>query len=136
MSRHALALPHEREVRQELLVATRDVYIDDDLSKLLLHLAEGIINEHKALLRGNVIPLGHAICKGSKLTNLSVSVPVVFPEQLATCADTEPPTIFAWLIPITAEEAALIDRAGWASFEELLEQKDPDLFDLLRHSSV
>lgn len=132
LSRHILDMPRGREVRQELLLSVWRRFADDDLAKLLAYVAEGLLREHHALLRGQVVPLGHPVARGSRCNSLYVSLPVVFPGELATCADTQPATVFAWLIPIHAEEAELVTRLGWNEFEDRLEHADPDLFDFER----
>jgi hypothetical protein len=64
-------------------------------------------------------------------------VPVCFPESFATCSTDElGAVVFIWLIPITASEADFAHRVGWERFEELLESKNPDLFDLFRPGVV
>lgn len=134
LSRHVLAMPSNREVRQELLLPVGNRCSHDDLSRLLLYVSEDIVGRHRALLRGEVVSLGHSIRNGSRCTNLYVSLPVVFPEGLATCVQTHPATVFAWLIPISDPEAAVVGEKGWAHFEEALEREDLDLFDLDRPS--
>jgi hypothetical protein len=132
LSRHILAMPRGREVRQELLLTVRRGFADQNIAKLLAHVAEGLLRKHRALLRGQVLPLGHPIARGSRCNSLYVALPVVFPDPLATCADTQPPTVFAWLLPAHAQEAELVARLGWNEFEDRLEAADPDLFDLER----
>lgn len=134
LSHHILEMPGGREVRQELLLLAAHRFADDDRAKLLAHVAEGVVREHQALLRGQVFPLGYPVAPGSRCNSLYVALPVVFPDGLATCSDTQPPTVFAWLIPIHADEAALAARLGWDAFEDRLERLDPDLFDLSRPS--
>lgn len=132
MSEHILAMPRDREVRQELLMAVRSELEAPDISQLLFHVAQPIVDQHRAALRGEVIALGYPIRPQSALTNLYVSIPVVFPDSLSTYSDTTPETVFAWLIPISESEAVFIRMHGWSRFEDALEQADPDLFDLHR----
>lgn len=132
LSRHILGMPRGREVRQELLLSVSWSWAHDDLAKLLASVADGILRKHHALLRGQVVPLGHPVASGSPCNGLYVSLPVVFPGAMATFADTQPPTVFAWLIPIYAEESDLVDCLGWNGFEDRLERTDLDLFDLKR----
>lgn len=136
LSRHVLEMPRGREVRQELLLSVAVDFADDDLAKLLAYVADGLVREHRALLRGQVLPLDHPVARVSRCDSLYVALPVVFPEGLATCSDTQPPTVFAWLIPIHSAEASLVSRLGWNEFEDRLESADPDLFDLERSPVV
>ena len=41
-----------------------------------------------------------------------------------------------WLVPIHSSEHEFVRRHGWSAFEELLQERDPDLFDPLRPSIV
>lgn len=43
--------------------------------------------------------------------------------------------IFAWLVPITREEADAIYHHGWQTFEAALLREDPDLLEL-RSTSI
>lgn len=130
LSNHVLKMSDERTVRQELLLSVQ--VENDDLAKLLAHLADGLIRDHKALLRGDILNLGHPIAKGSNCRELYVAAPVVFSDELAVFDGSRPSTVFAWLIPVHPSEAAHARRLGWSAFEERLEYADPDLFDLAR----
>jgi hypothetical protein len=132
LSRHILAMSQEKTVRQELLISAHLRFEHNDLPSLLFYLAEFIIRDHRALFRGEVVPLDYPIVAGSPCTDLYVSVPVVFPEGFDTYQSTQPPTVFAWLFPITAEEKSMIRSMGWSCFEDDLQRRDPDLFDLTR----
>lgn len=132
LSRHVLDMPDGRTVRQELLLSVAERFASDDLPKLLAHVADGILRDHRALLRGEVLPLGHPISRGSGCDSLYVAIPVVFPAGLAICSGTQPATVFAWLVPIHPAEVAFVSRHGWDEFETRLEHTDPDLFDLER----
>lgn len=132
LSRHTLEMPQGRQVRQELLLSVAQRFAADDLAKLLAYVAEGPVREHRALLRGEVVRLSHRLAPISRCNSLYVSTPVAFPDGLATYEDTQPATVFAWLIPIHEEEAEFVTRLGWNEFEDRLERADPDLFDLER----
>jgi len=66
------------------------------------------------------------------LNAIYAAIPVVFDEGFATYSDTSPPTIFVWLIPLHGTEAKFVKKNGWSQFEDILEAKDPDLWDLNR----
>jgi antitoxin YqcF len=132
LSDHVLHLPRNREVRQELLLSVDVHQADANLAMLLAHVAEQVENDHKALLRGAIVSLSHPVSPMSGCTALYVSLPVVFPETIATYGGSNPPTVFAWMIPIHPSEAALIREGGWSEFEDRFERGDPDTFDLRR----
>lgn len=89
-----------------------------------------------ALLRGQVVPLGAPVTRGALATSLYASIPVVFPDALATFSESTPATVCVWLFPLHPEEAEYISSRGWNSFENILERVDPDLYDLNRESAV
>lgn len=136
LSHHVLSMPKGRAVRQELVLAVAHEYASDDLAKLLAYVAERILGEHQAILRGDVIPLGSSVARGSELSSLYVSLPVAFPDGLATYSGTDPATVFAWLVPVHDLEAKLVRRMGWSQLEDHFEGSNPDLFDLGRASVV
>lgn len=104
-------------------------YADDDLSKLLFHLAEPISVKEKALVRGELVCLGHPIIRGSMCSHLYVSMPVLMPDEFNTYAGSDPPTVFAWLFPIGDSEADFVRERGWIAFEDEVEKQDPNLLD-------
>jgi len=134
LSRHVLSLPGGRSVRQELLLSVHERQFSDDLASLLLYVAERLVARHDAVLRGEVVPLGAPMTPRSRATDLYVSLPVVFPEGLATFNRSSPATVIAWLFPVLPDEVQFIALQGWSAFEDLLECRDPDLFDPFRMS--
>jgi hypothetical protein len=125
-----------RRVRQELLFAVQDNRDAGEFVKLLFHVAENLIRTGHALLRGDIIPLCSSIAPGSAADTLYASIPVVFPEGLATLNDSMPATVFVWLIPLQSPEVAFVKSSGWSEFEDRLEIADPNLFNLYRSSIV
>jgi Suppressor of fused protein (SUFU) len=136
LSNTVLAMSTDRRVRQELLIATPDDRAPEEFGKLLLHIAERLQKRGQALLRGDVVPLGDKLTVDSAADALYASMPVVFPEGLATLADSSPPTVFVWLIPLLPSEVTFVESSGWNEFEDRLEAVDPDVFDLCRDSVV
>ena len=132
LSHHVLHLKESREVRQELLLSVQASQAQEKLAATLFEVATCMLQEHRALLRGEVIHLGAPLPHGVEATALYASLPALFPESLATYSGTEPPTVFVWLFPIFPGEARFIAAHGWSAFEDLLEQRAPDLFDLHR----
>lgn len=134
LSRHVLRMSDGREVREELVIVLRESFTHETMSNLLFHIAEPVVAQHCALLRGEAICLGYPLSPGSLCKHLYVAMPVVLPDGFSTCTATSPATVFAWLIPITDPELRMIQSAGWGAFEELLESRDVDLLDLNRTS--
>jgi hypothetical protein len=136
LSNTVLSMPRNRSVRQELLITVRDGEPVEELAKLLLGVTEEVQRRRRALLRGDVVPLGESICAHATADALYAAIPVVFPDALATLRDSSPPTVIVWLIPIRPPEAELIRASGWSVFEDRLEATEADLFDLCRESVV
>jgi Suppressor of fused protein (SUFU) len=136
LSIHVLDMPGGRSVRQELTLVVPDEAPVQGSTKLLLHVVEGVLQKHQALLRGEVLSLGARIDVNSAASALYVSIPAVFADQFATFHGTAPPTVIAWLFPVLPAEERFIANSGWSAFEGRLEAADPDLFDILRPSVV
>lgn len=122
----------ESQIRQELLLGFHGDHSTGVLSMLLVHLAERLLTNHRAIRRGEVVPLGYPIVNGSMARCVYACAPCVYAHGLELCSTTSPPTIIVWLIPVLPSEVAYINAHGWSSFEDQLERHDPDLFDLLR----
>lgn len=134
LSEHVLAMPRGREVRQELVFCAYDRFPAGDVASFLMSFGESLVPGHRALLRGDVIGPGEAVIPGSSLNAVYASVPVVFDDSFGTYERSTPATVVVWLIPLSAAEAGFVRQKGWSAFEELLEDADPDLFDLERPS--
>ena len=131
-----LAMASGRSVRQELMITIPGDRSPDEFAKLMLHVAERLVRTGRALLRGDVVSLGSTIASDSSADALYASIPVVFPEALATLRDTSPQTVFVWLVPLLPTEVAFVQASGWSDFEDRLEAAEPDLFDLRREAVV
>jgi Suppressor of fused protein (SUFU) len=126
----------QKTIRQELVMLSRSDVIPASLPALLQRLGIDAMEKNYAYLRGDVIgPRGH-LFPSSTVTALYVSVPVYFPEEFSSVEDSAGAVIFAWLIPITNQEARLVDEVGWEGFEAKIEKEDPDLLDFGRASVV
>jgi antitoxin YqcF len=136
LSHHVLSMPNKREVRQELVFSTFDTVPRDDIVSFLLSFSDFILTKHEALLRGQVIGPADPIISGSSMNAVYASMPVIFDDEFATFEGTSPSTVFVWLIPIFENEAKYIQEYGWEVFEDVLEQQDPDLWDVVRKPVV
>lgn len=134
LSNAVLEMSQNRKVRQELLFAVRDGISLEESGKLLIHVADTLRTRARAVLRGDVIRPGGRVAASSDADALYASVPVVFPEGLATLEDSVPATVVVWLFPLLPTEVAFGDSRGWSEFEDRLESANPDLFDVSRDS--
>lgn len=136
LSHHALSMPKEREVRQELVFSVFDTVSSDDVVSFLLSFSGFILEKHEALLRGQVVGPAGPIISGSLMNAVYASMPVMFDDEFATFDGTSPSTVLVWLIPIFENEAKYVQEHSWEAFEDILEQQDPDLWDLNRGAVV
>jgi hypothetical protein len=136
LSRRQLDLSGARHIRQELLLSANATFAADAVAGLVLSLAEQAAESGKALVRGSVIGPGRPVVAGSTLRAVYVTNPSAFDKALTEFACEAPPTVFAYLIPITVGEAALVREHGWSWFEERLEKQNPNIWDLARSDEI
>lgn len=132
LSEHALPMPDNRNVRQELVFSADERFDKGAIASFLATLAEFVLSKSQALLRGDVIGPSAPIISGVPLNAVYAAIPVVYDDGFATYKGTTPPTVLVWIIPLHEEEAEFVKRTGWSKFEEILEITEPDLWDLNR----
>ena len=135
LSRSILNLREDHKIRQELLVSANDTFLQTAIAAFLLSIAEDLIKRGQALLRGEVIGPGKPVIDGAATTAVYVANPSPF-DKLLTEFPSVPPTVFAYLVPITSTEAALVREHGWDWFENALEKQNPDIWDLARCKEI
>jgi hypothetical protein len=136
VSRHVLKMSTGRDVRQEFIVAADARFESTHVASFLQTFAEFVTEGHQALLRGQVIGPSEPVIPSIRLNAIYTAIPVLHDKRLRTFDGTEPPTVFAWIVPIHEEEADYVRQQGWEAFEERLEAADIDLCDLGRDSVV
>jgi hypothetical protein len=137
LSKIALPMPDGRYVRQELVFSAYRNFSSEQIASFLSTFAEYLVSAHKALLQGDFIGPEAPIIRGTLLNSVYSTVPMIFDEGLAVYYGSEPPpTVFVWIIPIHEEEANYIRGNGWDKFEDVLERKNPELWDLTRVSVI
>lgn len=107
---------------------------DSAVGKLVDWVAEQVANSGEMLTRGDISSLPGALAPRSRMTHVYAANPVYFDDDfLEVELDSSGARAgIIWLVPIGSAEAAFVQSAGWRSFEEGLEQEDPDLFDIYR----
>lgn len=136
LSRHELMISDEKKVRQELILSVSGNDLSEMLVSLLLFICELILGNHKAVLRGQVIRLPTEAAEKLGFGAVYCAIPVMLGDDFATFKGSQPPTVIVWVVPITESEADYIDANGWSKFEDLLEERNPDLFSLGRDSII
>lgn len=135
-SHHKLSLANNKEIRQELIFTALNNIPSGEISSFLLRMSDLVLSKHEGFLRGQVIGPGEQLFSGSSMNAVYATMPVLFSEGLAIFEGSSPSTVMVWLIPIYADETKYIDELGWEEFENILEPKDPDLWDLNRPSVI
>ena len=121
---------------QELLLIAPESFGDGNIPKVLQDAAGVVLQRQTPLARGEVVEV-QPMFDCYPFTALYVALPVYFPEEFAEAVDDESsPVKIAWVVPITAAEAAYVKQHGWSAFEDLLTVQDPDLADFKRHAVV
>lgn len=136
LSRHELTISDEKKVRQELVFTVSATGMSDMVVSLLLLICELILRNHDAVLRGQVIRLPMDATERLGFDAVYCAIPVFMDDDFATFEESQPPTVIVWMIPIYKSEADYVDENGWSKFEDLLEEKDPDLFSLRREPII
>jgi len=138
LSKCELSSPNSTKIiRHELLLAAPLSFGTKNIPGVLQQVGNDAISRQCAYLRGDVIGPRGQLFEGTNFEAFYVAIPVYFPDSLKFVRGEEGyDIVIAWLVPITRPEAIFIRKQGWEEFEELLEQKDPNLFDFKRTSIV
>lgn len=136
LSHHELRISDEKKVRQELIFPISGTGLSEMIASLLLFICELILRDHAAVLRGQVILLPIDVAEKLGFDAVYCAIPVFMDDEFATFGESQPPTVIVWMIPIYKSEAAYVDANGWSKFEDLLEEKSPNLFSLGRESII
>lgn len=130
------SIAEDKKIRQELVFSSYKRFSSEQIASFLSTFADHLVAKDKGLLRGDVFGPSSSIILGTLLNSVYAAIPVVFDESICVYKETTPPTVLVWIIPIHEEEANFIRTAGWNKFEELMEEEDPDLWDLGRTSLI
>lgn len=136
LSDHGFTLNDEKVVYQELVFIAYAQLGNQNIPGILMQVGKSLLYQHQALLSGEVIGPYDDLLDQTNMQALYVTSPVYFTESFHYYKGKKKTIVMAWLIPVTAGEAHFVIREGWNSFEDLLEQKDPDLVDFTRKSLI
>jgi hypothetical protein len=126
-----------KQVRHELLFMARPAFCDRNIPAILHQVGTEAISSARPYLRGEVIGPRRTLIPGTDMTGLYVALPAYLPDSFALYKSPDGIScIFAWLVPITSNEAEFSKTKGWEAFEDRLASIDPDLLDLNRRSIV
>jgi hypothetical protein len=136
LSRSILNLGDIYTIREELITSASNALSPDSVAGFLLSVAEDLQRSKRALLRGEVLGPGQPVTSEATLTAVYVANPSPFHPALTDFRSEPPAIIFAYLIPISGQEASLIQSHGWRWFEAELENQNPDVWDWARTTDV
>jgi hypothetical protein len=131
LSHHELCSP-QGHVRQELLLACSDRFVNRRLAGLLPFVANDALEGHTALLHGQVLGPGEPLIPGSGLRALLCLDPFLYPKTLGLCRETQPPTEFIWLVPISEPEVKAVEGEGVDQLWERWQTEGVELLDWFR----
>ncbi len=132
MSDQILKMSNNKQVRQELVFSVYTIKIPNMVVSFLMSICDAIKSRGKAVLRGEVIPLSSGIAEIIGFEALYCTIPIFFSDDFHSYDATSPSTVMVWIVPLYQIEADYINKNGWESFEDMLEEKDPDLCSLER----
>jgi hypothetical protein len=120
-------------IRHELVMVTPHAEAPRGIPGLLQQVGDERRRSGQAFLRGDVIGPQGKLWPDAMMEALYVSIPVFLPDSFASCATASiGSVVFAWLVPITANEAAYIRDHGWNEFEDRLVEQEVDLVNIHR----
>ena len=135
LSGHELSQTGARKLRQELLVCVDQDYAGLPWAEILFAVGKKVIENHKALLRGEVLgPAGPLFPEATwcNATALICSGPAFFDREFAELTIDNEIIVFVELIPITTLEARAIVQEGWRAFFDQVNDGTINILDLRR----
>lgn len=137
LSHHVMHSPLTgKRQRIELVMLFRASEGARNLPGVMQQVGAEALRDHHGLSRGDVVGPWGPLREGASTEALFITAPTYFHERFAvyTPDDGSLPVAMAWLVPITAAEAAFVRHVGWERFEAELESQKPDLLDLERRA--
>jgi hypothetical protein len=124
-------------IRLELMLVVHDVHGPMSIPALLHDLGVQAMSQEHAFFRGQVIGPRGPLFPGSELEALYVTAPMHLPDEFNDIETEDGDLGFiAWLLPIASSEADFIHSNGWDEFENLLVERQRDVFDVFRKPIV
>lgn len=133
---HIQKLPSGDPLRREYLVAGSEETLPGSLVPIFGELAWLLQQQEGAAFYGRVIDFDTAPFPTSDKRHFYAAPPAMFPQGFEVSQESEVPTIFIWLLPITEDEAAFVAEKGFEQFEDKLSQIEGELFDWSRESCL
>jgi Suppressor of fused protein (SUFU) len=135
LSNYGLQSPvSSKVINQEIFFQYRCQFNFNNSASVLHTIGMSVLENKRPLLRGDIIDqFDGIIFEGTLFEAFYTTVPAYYPPEFGSCPlPSSESAVICWLIPITNRERLFIKNNGWRAFEELIERKDPDFFDLGR----
>jgi hypothetical protein len=138
ISAKPLRQPSGPSVRQEFVLAVRRSQASDEARRPLGTVGDHVFSSGQAVVRGEVIDGQAPLVPGSRLSAVCCLAPAILPKDSWLYEDTDPPTMYVWLVPLSPAEAAFARDLGPDEFEGVLvdAQDMVDLLDVQRSEFV
>lgn len=120
-------------IRQELLFDCYDRFAGENLSFLVAHVAGQIAIRGQALAAFEALSIDPVLADLTGVEAVMGYAPIHHSEGIHVIS-TDPPTVVAWLLPISSSEARLAIDRGWEALADVFERKQPDFLDLERRA--
>lgn len=131
IGRHILEQSSGSRIRQELMITVWEEFESLHPEHQLASLSLDLIDRHIPIPNNQVIPWSGGVFEGHNFSAVYCTSARHMPEEFEIIED-DPCLIFVWLIPIYPEEQAFINESGWSEFEKIIENEQPDFFNLKR----
>ena len=136
LSHHVMHSPDSgKKFRIELVMLYRASEGPRNLPGVIQQVVAEALRDHHGLSRGDVVGPWGPLREGASVEALYVTGALCFPESFMVYKPPEDgtlPIVMAWLVPITALEAAFVRRLGGERFEAELDNQNPNLLNLER----
>jgi hypothetical protein len=131
LGRHLLEQESGQKIRQELLFTIWEEYTVNKPEDKLASLSLDFLDRHIPIPNHQVIPWEDGVFENYDFSAVYCTGARQMPEEFEMI-EAEPNLIFVWLIPIYPTEQKFCKEYGWSKFEDLINEQQPDFFNLER----
>lgn len=110
----------------EFIIVAHKEFDESEIISFLTSFSEFLIDNKRAVRRGDVLSFDFSLFSETKMNSVYITLPFYFEDGLQELTIENKTIIFPLIIPVYDEEAKLIQKKGWESFESFLEDNDID----------
>ena len=127
----------DKTIWQELLILTPESFGERNIPAVLQQLGSAGLTHRSAFLCGEFIERENAIFGDLPFYGFVAAIPVTLPDEFSTyTAKDGRQIIFAWMVPVTKAEAAIVRKEGWGKLEDMFVAQETDLVALDRSGII